>query len=199
MMWQAARRLGRQHAKQSASGGHPGKRLLQHADKRVTLLKLPHHEGDERPVSREISAEQHSAGIDSPDAQHVLKEPRRHVQNGDGLAHQRQRRGQILEPFGIARHREMTGPSSRSHPQLGQVHRHPLLQLARPTGSHQGRPRRAATDVDEEAGTIWLRGGAGKRRGSGPRSARRTDGGNENDPAVHRPAGLAKLLLVTAR
>jgi hypothetical protein len=78
------------------------------------------------------------------------------------------------------------------------MRRQPLLQLARPAGSHQRRPRGAAADVNEEAGTIGLRAGADKGGRRGPRSARRTDSRHKNDPSVHRP-GLAKLLLVTVR
>jgi hypothetical protein len=162
-------------------------------------VKLPHDERRQRLVGLEIGTEQDTAGLDSCKAQNVLEERWRNVQHRDRLAHERQRGGQAPECFRLLWHRQVTRPSPRSRSQLGQVRRQPLLQLARPAGSHQCRPWRPTADVDEEAGTIGLRAGAGKRRCRGPRSTRRTDRGDKDDPTVHRPAGLAKLLLVTAR
>jgi hypothetical protein len=146
-----------QDTEQRASSGHPGERPLQHADEQVASPKqLSDREGRERAIGVEVGAEQDAAGLDSTNAQNVLEEPRRHVQHRDPLAHKRQRGGQALEGFSIARHREMTRPPSRSHSKLGQVHRQPLLQLARAAGSHQGRPWPPTANVNQEAGTIRL-------------------------------------------
>jgi hypothetical protein len=188
---QAAWRIGGQNPKQSAPGRHPGERLLQHADKQVPLTELPCREGRERPVGFKIGAEQNATGLDSRDPHDFLEECRRHVQHGDRLAHERQRRRQASEGLSVSWHCQVTRPSPRSDPKLGQVHNQPLLQLARAARSHQGRPRRTTADVDEEAGTIGLRAGAGKRCGRGPRSACLADSGNEDNPPVHRPAVLA--------
>jgi len=189
--WQAARRVGRQDAEQRAPGRHPGKRLLQYPDKQIALMELPYHEGRERPLGLEIRAKQDAAGLDARDPQSILEKTGRQVQSGDRLTRQRQHRGQALEPFGIAWHDEVARRSPRGRPQLGQVRRQPLLQLARPAGSHKGRPWRPTADVDEEAGTIGLRVGTGKRRGRRPRSTYRTNRGDKDDPTVHRPTGLA--------
>lgn len=188
---QATRRIGRQDTKQSPPGRHPGKRLLQHADRQATQPKLPHRESGERAVGLEIGTEQDAAGLNPLNAQRILEEARRHVQHGERLAHERQHRRQSHQTFDVRGQRQVTRPSPRGRPQLGQVHRQPLLQLACPTGSHQGRPWWATADVDEEAGAIGLRAGAGKRCGRGPRSACRADGDNNEDPPVHLPAGLA--------
>jgi len=95
-------------------------------------MKLPHDERRERPVGLELGAEQDGAGFDSSEVQNVLEEPGGQVQHGDCLTHQRQHRGQALEPFDIARHRQVAGQSPRGRPKLGQVRRQPLLQPARP-------------------------------------------------------------------
>ena len=165
--------------------------MLQHADKHAPLPNLPHYECGERPVGIEIGAEQDAARFDPLDAQKVLQEVRRHDQHGDRVTHEWQRREQALERFRVSRHRQVTCPSPRGRPQLGYVNRQPLLQLARPAGSHQRRPRWPTADVDQEAGTIRLRSRTGKCGRGGPRSACRTDGGREDDPPVHRSAGLA--------
>jgi hypothetical protein len=196
---QASGRFGRQDAEQRAPGGYPGERPLQHAHEQTALLKLPDDEGREGVIGVEFSAKQGAPRFDFTDFQNVLESTRWHVQHRDCLTHQWQRRGQALEPFCIRRHCEMTRPSPRGRAQLGQVRRQPLLQLARPARSHQCRPRRATADIDEETRTIQLRAGAGERRGGGARSACLTDGRNQDDPPAHRLAGLAKLLLVTAR
>jgi hypothetical protein len=188
---QASRPVGRQGAEQRTPGGHPGKRFLQHPDRQVALAELPDHECRERPVGFEIGAEQDSTGVDSRNPQDLLEQARRRVQHGDRLAHERQHGGQALEGLRVPWHREVARPSPRGDPKLGQVHRQPFLQLARAAGSDQGRPRRAATDVDEEARAIRLRARAGKGGCRGPRSARRTESGNEDDLPAHRPAGLA--------
>jgi hypothetical protein len=162
-------------------------------------VELPHDERRQRPVGLEIGTEQDAAGLDSSKAQNVLEERWRNVQHRDRLAHERQRGGQALECFRLLRHRQVTCPSPRGRPQLGQVRRQPLLQVARPAGGHQCRPRPPTANIDEEAGTVGLRARAGKRRGRRPRSACRADRGDKDDPTVHLPAGLAKLLLVTTR
>ena len=82
-------------------------------------MKFLHHEGGKRPVSCEVGTEQDAAGLDIPHPQYALEEPRRHVQDGNCLTDQRQRRGQMLERLSIARHRQMAGPSPRGHPKLG--------------------------------------------------------------------------------
>lgn len=154
-------------------------------------MQLPHHEGREPPVGFEIGAKQGAAGLDSLDVQNVLEESRRHVQHGDRLAHERQYRGQAFEAFRVPWYREVTRPAPRGRTKVRQVRCQPLLQLARPAGSHQGRSRRTTSDVDQQPGTIWLRARAGKRGCRGPRSTCRTDGGDQDDPTAHRPAGLA--------
>jgi hypothetical protein len=154
-------------------------------------MKLPHHERRECPVGAKVGAEQGAAGLDPPDPQNVLEECRRHVQHGDRLARERQHSGQAFEGLDVTRHREVTRCSPRGHPKLGQVNRQSLLQLTRAAGSHQGWPRRTTADVDEEAGTIRLRARTGKCGRRGPRPACFTNSGNEDDPTVHRPAGLA--------
>lgn len=168
-------------------------------DEQAAPLKLPHDERGERPVGLEVGAEQDGAWFKPPDAQKVLEEVRRNAQDGDRFTRQWQRRGQALERFRVSRHRQVTRPASRGHPKLGKVHRQPLLQLARPAGSDQRRSRWAAANVDEQAGTIRIRARAGKRRRGGPRSACPTDGRHKDNASVHRPAGLAKLWLVTTR
>lgn len=90
---QAARRVWGQDAKERAPGRHPGKRLLQHADKQIALLELLHHEGGQRPVGPEIRTEQDATGLDSRDPQNVLEEAGWQVQNSDDLTRERQRRG----------------------------------------------------------------------------------------------------------
>lgn len=154
-------------------------------------MKLPHHECRERAIGFKVGAEQNAAGLDPPDPQNVLEERRRHVQHGDRLPHEWQHGRQAFESLRVTRNREVTRPSPRGHPKLGQVNRQSLLQLTRAAGSHQGRPRRTTADVDEEAGTIRLRTRAGKCGRCGPRPASFTNSGNEDNPTVHRPAGLA--------
>jgi hypothetical protein len=146
----------RQNTEQSPPGGHPCERPLQHANKQTALLKLPHDERCKRPVALKIGAEQDAAGLDSPNAQNVLEESRRHMQHRNRLAHERQRGGQPLECFRVLRHRQVACPSPRSGPKLGQMRRQPLLQLARAAGSHQCRSWWASADIDKQAGTIRL-------------------------------------------
>jgi hypothetical protein len=191
--------LGRQDPKQRAPGRHPCEWPLQHADEQAALLKLPHDERGELRVGLEVGAEQDAARFGPLDPQKVLKEVRRNAQDGDRVTYKWQRRGQALERFRISRHRQVTCPSPRGHSQVGQVCCQPFLQLARPAGSHQRRPRWPTADVDQEAGAIRLRSSAGECGRGGSRSACRTDGGHEDDPPVHRPVGLAKLSLVTTR
>lgn len=74
-------------------------------------MNLLHDERRERPVGLELSTEQDTAGLDSSKAQNVLEERRRNVQRRDRLAYERQRGGQALERFRIARHRQVTCPS----------------------------------------------------------------------------------------
>lgn len=119
-------------------------------------MNLPSREGRQRPVGAEIGTQQDSAERDPLGTQNLLKEVRLHVQHGGGLTRQRQYGGQAPESLGLGRDREVAGRSPRRRSQLGQVRRQPLLQLTRAAGGHHGRPRRAATDVDEEAGTIGL-------------------------------------------
>jgi hypothetical protein len=189
--WQAARRLRRQDAKQRAPSRHPGERSLQDPNREVALVQIAHSEGEERTICSEIGAKQDRPRLDARYPQDVLDEARRNVQHRNRVAHERQRRWQPLESLGIARNREVARPAPRSGSQLRQVHGQPLLQLTRPTRGDQGRPRRAAADVDQQTWAIGLRAGTGKRRGGSPRSACGTDGGHENDPSVHRSAGLA--------
>ena len=54
----------------------------------VAPLELPHHEGRERMIGTELSAEQDAAGFDASEAQNVLEEPGRHVQHRNRLAHE---------------------------------------------------------------------------------------------------------------
>jgi hypothetical protein len=154
-------------------------------------VQIAHREGEERAIGGEAGAEQSSAGLDARHLQNVLEKPRRHVQHGDRLAHEWQRRQQPLERFRIAGNREVTRFAPRSDAQLWQVRGQPLLQLTGPARSEQGRPRRPATDVDQQARTIWLRPSAGERRGCRPRSIRGTNCRGEDDAPLHRPAGLA--------
>lgn len=74
-------------------------------------MELPHHEGSQRPIRLEIGAEQNAGRLDAPGPQKVLKEPGRHVQNSNGLTHQGQRHGQVLESLSITRRREVARPS----------------------------------------------------------------------------------------
>lgn len=113
------------------------------------------------------------------------------MDHGNRLAHQWQRRRQPFEGLGIARNREMARPAPRGHPQVGQVHGQPLLQLAGPAGGDQGRPWRAAADVGQQAGAVWLRTCTDERRRRSPRSACRANRGDEDETPVHRRAGLA--------
>ncbi len=154
-------------------------------------MNLSHREGGERPLGFEIGAEQDAAALDPRSVQRILEKSRRDVQHGERLAHERQRRGHTVEAFVITWQRQVTRRSPRGGPKLGQVGRQPLLELARSAGRHQGRPRRAAADIEEEPGAIRLRAGAGERRGRGSRSACRADGCNQDESPVHFPAGLA--------
>jgi hypothetical protein len=142
-------------------------------------------------IGGDVSAEHYPAGLDPRTLQNILKQDGRDMQHGNRVAYKRQRSGQTLERSGITRNREMTRPAARSGSQLRQVHGQPLLQLPGPARSDQGWSRRPPTDVNEQAGTIGLRSGAGKRRSGGPRSIRGTDRRDENDAPPHRPAGLA--------
>jgi hypothetical protein len=124
---QTARRPGRENAEQRAPRRHPCERSLQHANEQVALPKLPHDERRERPIDIKIGAEQDAARFDPRDAEKVLEEVRRHGQHSNRVTDERQRRGQALERLRVCRHRQVTCPSSRGRPQLGQVHRQPLL------------------------------------------------------------------------
>ncbi len=188
---QSAGSLGWQDAEQRTPGRHPGKRLLEDANREVALPQIAHREREERTIRGEIGAEQCPAGLDPQDPQNILKEDGRDVQRGNRVAHEWQRRRQALERFGITGNREMTRPAARSGPQLRQVHGKPLLQFTGPARSNKSWPWRPATDVDQQAGAIRLRPRAGKRRSSGPRATHGTHRRDQNDAPLHRPAGLA--------
>jgi hypothetical protein len=188
---QAPRGLRRQDTEQRPPGGHPGEGSLEDADEQVSLAHISHHERCDRTIRGEIGAEQDATGLDALKSQDVLKQSRRNVQHRYRVTHERQRCRQPLESLDIARDRQVAGAASRGNPQLRQVHGQPLLQLAGTARGDQGRPRRAAADVDQQARTIRLRRRADQRRRRGPRSAYRANRGDENHPPVHRPLGLA--------
>ena len=100
-----------QDTQKRAPRGHPREGSLQHADEQVAGIELPHDERRERPVGLELSAEQDAAGYDSSEGQNISEEPGGHVEYGDCLTRQRQHRGQTLEPFDVARYRQVAGQS----------------------------------------------------------------------------------------
>jgi hypothetical protein len=165
--------------------------LLENADEQVALTQVTDDKGGEGTICREVGAEQDTAGLDAGNPQSALEQARRQVQHGARLTCKRQRGRQALERLGIARNREVTGPTPRCHPQLRQVHGQALLQLARAARGDQGGARRLATDVDQQAGTIGVRGSTGKRGCGCSRSTRPTDSRDEDEAPAHRPAGLA--------
>jgi hypothetical protein len=71
-------------------------------------MKLPREECRKRPLRPEIGTEQDAAWLDSPDAQKVLKESRRHAQHGNRVTHKRQGRGKTRERLRVFRHCQVT-------------------------------------------------------------------------------------------
>ena len=88
------------------------------------------------------------------------------------LADERQRGAHALAAVVARLDREVAGLTARRRPQRRQVTREPLLQLAGPAGSEQGRARRASADVDQETSAIGL----GRRRRRAPRQRARDPG-----------------------
>jgi len=96
-------------------------------------VQVAHCEGEERAIRSEIGAEQDGAWLNPGNPQSILKVSRRHVHHGNCLAHERQRRPQLLESLDSARDRQVASCAPRGHSQLRQVRGQSLLQLTRPS------------------------------------------------------------------
>jgi len=179
-----------QHAEERSSRRYPRQRPLQHPDEQAALTKLAHDEGGERPVHDEVGTEQNTvdakAGVEK-----VATGSRRNVEHRDRVADERQGGPNVLQALLAEVDRQVAGLPPRRCPQRGQVHRKPLLQLARPARGDQGRARRPATGVDQEARPVGLRAGTGERGGGRARAASFPHGGDEDNAAAHRSLGIA--------
>lgn len=113
------------------------------------------------------------------------------MDHGDRVAHERQRRAQALaDVVGIGQG-DVAGLPARGRAQIRQVDGDSLLQLTRPRRGEQGRTQRAAAHVDEQAGAIGLRAGAGEGGRGGLRAAGVPERGDEDHASAHLCPGLA--------
>lgn len=155
-------------------------------------------ESGEGAVAGEVGPQHRACDRGTELAQCVLQSGRRQMDDRDRLAQQGQRRAHGLECRLIG-DGEVADLPARGGAQPRQVNRQPLLQLTRSDRCDEGGARRAAADVDQQAGAVGLGAGADERRGGGLRAARPADRGSEDRRRAHRPAGLAKAVAVTAR
>lgn len=190
-MRKAPRSVRWQDAEQRPTRGDPSQRALENADAELACEQIGHREGRERLGLAQVGAEQNAGGDDAGRFQNSPEGAGWAVQNRDRVAHERQDRAQRIEWLAVLGHGEVTGLPSRCRPQLRQVRRKSLLQLAGPARSDEGGPRRAPAQVDQQARSVGLRTGAGQRCRRGLRSARAADRANEDEAAAHRPGGLA--------
>jgi hypothetical protein len=111
--------------------------------------EIPDGESSQSAVGDEVGAEERAGRPDVLPSQQRLQPRGREVDGGDGVADQGQRRPHQLEYPILVGNCEVASLPARSSPQLRQVGRKPLLQLARAGRCDQGRAGRPAGDIDQ--------------------------------------------------
>lgn len=161
---QAARDARRQDTEQRPARRDPAQRLPQDLRAQSTTDQIANRESGEGTILVEIGTEHCPSGPDTEIGKRRLKPCRWQMDNRNRVADQRQRCAHALERLRLVSDGEVASLSTRSRPQLWQVNRQPLLQIARGGRCNQGRTRRPAADVDQQTRPIRLRTGAGERR-----------------------------------
>jgi hypothetical protein len=141
--------------------------VLEDLDSESAVDRLSHSKGRKRAVRHEVGTEQDTGRSNAGIRKGGVETSGRQVDDGDRVADQRQRRPNQLENIGIVGDGEMAGLPARGYPQLWQVDGEPLLELPRPRRGDEGRPRRPAPDIDQQARAVRLGAGAGQSRGGG--------------------------------
>ena len=142
----------------------------------------------ERP-SLEVGAEHGPGRADPGLGEQRTQERRRQVDDRGGLAGERQRGGDGVERLRVGGERQLAEAAARGDGGIRQVRGQPLLEGAGARGGDERGARRAARiQIDQQRRPVGLGGGAGERRGGGPRPLRTSRSRHQDDGTRFRCA-----------